>query len=408
MKAGSLRSWATLCVGILAAIWANVSFAQEEVKVGVLLPYTGVLQIQAQDNTRGFELYLKQVGGRAGGRRVVLIKEDDEANPSVGLNKLRKLIERDRVDLLFGPVHSGVALAIRDTIHANKVPWVISQAPVREFTAPHPLASPYIFRINETFDQANVTMGRWLYRNIPHRRLIVLAADFEAGHQAIDGFKATFQELGGRIVKEIYPPLNTADYAPYLAQIDPSQADAVYSWVAGADAVRLVKQFSEYGLKNRIPLYGYATLTDDVILPAIGDAALNVITIGLYTSQLNNPNNPNNAKFVKDYEAVHGILPSRYSETGYTGAQLIVQAINSLKGDLRNKERILSALKEAAGQIRSPRGVVQFDKYNQVIPTMYITKTERKGGRLVNSVMDTIPNVTQESTWGWWMKGASK
>jgi len=141
MKAGSLRSWATLCVGILAAIWANVSFAQEEVKVGVLLPYTGVLQIQAQDNTRGFELYLKQVGGRAGGRRVVLIKEDDEANPSVGLNKLRKLIERDRVDLLFGPVHSGVALAIRDTIHANKVPWVISQAPVREFTAPHPLAS---------------------------------------------------------------------------------------------------------------------------------------------------------------------------------------------------------------------------------------------------------------------------
>lgn len=397
-----LTRWAA---ALLLTVWADTGFAAEPVRIGVSLPYTGVLNIQAQDNTRGFELHLKHAGGQAGGRPITVIKEDDQATPQVGITKVRKLVERDHVDFLFGPVHSGVALAIRDYVHANKLPWMIPQAPVREFTAPHPKASPYIFRINETFDQGNVTMARWLHKNAPHRRLVILASNFEAGHQSAAGFKAGFQELGGRIVKEIYPPLATADYAPFLSQIDPSQADAVYAWVAGADAVRFVRQFSEFGLRTRIPLFGYATLTDDVILPAIGDAALGLVTIGLYTSQLGNPTN---LRFAREYEAAHGIPPSRYSETGYTGAQLIVQAINALGGDLSNRDAVLRALREAAAQIDSPRGQVRFDQYRQVIPTMYVTRVERKGGRLVNAVIDEIPNVTQESTWGWWIKDLPK
>ena len=304
-----------LGLGCLAWAWAAVSWAQEPVKIGLLLPYTGVITLQAQDNTRGFELYLKQIGAQAGGRPITVIKEDDQATPDVGLTKLRKLVDRDRVDILFGPVHSGVALAVRDHIHNNKVPWIIPQAPVREFTAPHPKASPYLLRINETLDQANVTMGRWLPKNTPHRRFIVLASNFEAGRQPADAFKAGLREAGGQVVKEIYPPLGTPDFAPFLAQVAPGQADAVYAWVAGADAVRMVKQFAEDGLKGRIPLFGYATLTDDPLLPAMGDAALGIVTIGLYTPQLANPAN---AEFVRDYEAAYGAAPSRYSETGYT------------------------------------------------------------------------------------------
>lgn len=396
-----------LALGVALPIssWTAVGPAQEPVKIGVLLPYTGVIAVQAQDNTRGFELYLKQVGGQAGGRPITAIREDDQATPDIGLTKLRKLVERDRVDFIFGPVHSGVALAIRDSIHTNKVPWIIPQAPVREFTAPHPKASPYLLRINETFDQANVTMGRWLPKNTPHRRFVVLASNFEAGRQSADAFKAGLREAGGQVVKEIYPPLATPDFAPFLSQINPAQADAVYAWVAGADAVRLDKQFAEYGLKDRIPLYGYATLTDDVILPAIGDAALGLITIGLYTSQ---QTNPANAKFVVDYETAHGISPSRYSETGYTGAQLIVKAIQLLKGDLRDRDVVVRALRDGAGQIDSPRGQVRFDRYGQVIPTMYITRTEKRGGRLVNVIIDQIAHVTQESTWGWWLKETTR
>ena len=390
-----------LGIGLLVWGWVGVSAAQEPVKVGALLPYTGVFAVQAQDNTRGFELYLKQTGGQAAGRPITLIKEDDQSTPDVGLTKLKKLVDQDRVDFVFGPVHAGVAVAIRNHIHQNAVPWVIPQAANREFTAPHPLGTPYLVRLNETLDQANVTLARWLSKNTRHRRFIVVASNFEAGRQSADGFKAGVRETGGQIVKEIYPPLATPDYGPFLSQIDPSQADALYAWVAGADAVRLVKQYAEFGLKDRLPFYGYATLTDDVILPAIGDAALGLVTIGAYTSQLQTPTN---MKFVKEYEAAHGILPSRYSVTGYMGAQLIVKAVQSLKGDLKNRDAVVRALKEAAGQIESPRGPMQLDKYGQVIPTLYMTRTERKGGRLVNVVIDEIPNVTQESTWGWWMK----
>jgi len=400
MKRTGSCLWA-LGTGLLVWGWVGVSAAQEPVKIGVLLPYTGVFAVQAQDNTRGFELYLKQTGGQAGGRPITVIKEDEQATPDVGLTKLKKLVDQDRVDFVFGPVHAGVALAIRNHIHNNMVPWVIPQAANREFTAPHPLATPYLVRLNETLDQANVTLARWLAKNTRHRRFIVVASNFEAGRQSADAFKAGVRETGGQIVKEIYPPLATPDYAPFLSQIDPSQTDAVYAWVAGADAVRFVKQYAEFGLKDRLPLSGYATLTDDVILPAIGDAALGLLTIGAYTSQLTTPAN---VKFAKEYEAAHGILPSRYSVTGYMGAQLIVKAVQLLKGDLKNRDAVVRALKEAAGQIESPRGPMQLDKYGQVIPTLYVTRTERKGGRLVNVVVDEIPNVTQESTWGWWMR----
>ena len=404
MKRMDVRLW-VLGAGLLGWAWAGTSSAQEPVKIGVLLPYTGVIAVQAQDNTRGFELYLKQIGGQVGGRPITVIKEDDQATPDVGLTKLRKLVERDHVDMIFGPVHSGVAMAIRETINTNKVPWVIPQAPVREFTAPTPLATPTVVRLNETYDQAIVTHARWLLKNTKHRRFIILASNFPPGKETADAFKASMREGGGQIVKEIYPPFATPDYSPFLSQIDPSTADAIYVWVAGADAVRFVKQYSEFGLKERLPLYGYATLTDDVILPALGDAALGIVTIGAYTSQLGNPAN---ARFVKEYEAAHNILPSRYSETGYTGAQLMVKAIQLLKGDLKNRDAVIRALREAAAQIESPRGTVKVDKYGQVVPTMYITRAERKGGRLVNVIVDEVPNVTQESTWGWWMKDGAK
>ncbi len=379
--------------------------AQEPIKIGVLLPYTGVIALQARDNTRGFELYLKQVEGRAGGRALAVIKEDDQANPDTGLTKLRKLVDRDHVDVLFGPVHAGVALAIRDTVHNNKLPWIIPQAPVREFTAPTPKASPYILRINETFDQGNVVLGRWLPKNTPHRRFVVVASNFEAGRQSAEAFKAGLREAGGQVVQEIYPPLATPDFAPYLSQIDPARADAVYAWVAGADAVRFVKQYAEYGLKERIPLFGYATLTDDPLLPAEGDAALGIVCMGLYTPQLTLPAN---VKFVREYESAYGETPSRYSETGYTGAELIVKGIDLLRGDVRNREAVVRAIREGAGRIVSPRGPVKFDQYGQVIPTIYITRAEKKGGRVVNAIIAQVPEVTQESTWGWWLKAPAR
>ena len=171
--------------------------------------------------------------------------------------------------------------------------------------------------------------------------------------------------------------------------------------MGGSDSIRFVRQYQEYGLKGRVPLYGYNTLVDDVSLPAMGDPALGIVTVGHYTAAIETPVNK---AFVQEFEQKHKIWPSRYAETGYTAAQLMVQAIGDLKGAVEDRAKLRDALLAAAGHINPPRGPIRFDKYQQVITDIYIMKVERRGDRLVNAVVEVIPKVSQEDTWKWWMK----
>jgi branched-chain amino acid transport system substrate-binding protein len=369
-------------------------------KIGLLLPYTGVLSVQGNDTTAGFELYLKRIGGKAGGRELRLLKEDTEAKPDVGLTKLKKLVERDHVDFLVGPVSSVVALAIRNYVHDSGVPLVVPVAFTRVLTSPKQ-ASPNIFRIAETTDQSDYPMGAWMMQHTKYRKVIVMATDFVAGRHAVEAFMAGFKAAGGQIVKEIYAPLNTPDFAPYLTQAGSLQADAVYAWFAGADAIRFVKQYKEYGLSERLPLTGHGVLVDDTILPAEGDAALGIVTMSSYGAAMDNPVNK---AFVHEYEQAHKTWPSRYSEAGWVTAQLIAVALDDVKGDLRNQGRVREVLRDALPRVKAPRGPLEFDAYRQVICSIIVTRTERQGGRLVNTVIQTIPRVSQESVWGWWNK----
>jgi branched-chain amino acid transport system substrate-binding protein len=374
--------------------------AQGPVKIGLLLPYTGVLSVQGIDTTRGVELHLAKVGGKAGGREVQVLKEDTEAKPDVGLTKIRKLIERDRVDFVVGPVNSVVALAIRNYVHEQGTPLIVPVAFTRVLTAP-PQASPAIFRVVETSDQCNYPMGTWMMKHTKYRKMLVMATDFVAGRHAVEAFMAGYRAAGVEIVKEIYAPLNTPDFAPYLAQAGATRADAVYAFFAGADAIRFVKQYREYGLSEKLPLTGYNVLADDTILPALGDAALGILTVGGYSAAIDTPESK---VFVAEYERAHKTWPSRYSESGFVSAQLITLAVDSLKGELSDRSKVREALRASLAKVKAPRGPIDFDAYRQVIGPMYVMRTERQGGRIVNAIVDTIPSVSQEQTWTWWNK----
>ena len=388
------------CLAVSLGLTPPAPSAQEPVKIGLLLPYTGVLSQQGTDTTRGLELYLGKIGRRAGGRELQILKEDDEAKPDVGLTKVKKLVERDRVDFLVGPVSSVVALAIRNYVHEQGTPLIVPVAFTRVLTSPQQ-ASPSIFRVAETTDQANYPMGAWMMKHTKYRRVLVMATDFVAGRHAVEAFMAGFRAAGGTIVKEIYAPLNTPDFGPYLAQAAAEKADAVYAFFAGADAIRFVKQYRELGLKERLPLTGYNVLTDDTILPAIGDAALGILTVGGYTAALDTPENK---AFAQEYDRAHKTWPSRYAESGWTTAALIAIALDTLKGDLSDRNRVRDALRTALPKIKAPRGPVDFDSYRQIISPIFVTRAERQGDRIVNAVVDTIPSVSQEATWGWWNK----
>jgi len=392
---------ATVLAGllVLGAVAGGAAQAPA-VKIGLLLPYTGPLSVQGNDATRGLELFLKKSGARAGGRAIEVLKEDTEAKPDVALTKVKKLVERDHVDFLVGPVNSVVALAIRNYVHEQGTPLVVPVAFTRVLTAP-PLLSPAIFRVVETSDQANYPMGAWMMKHTKHRRVVVMATDFVAGHHAIEAFMAGFRAAGGDIVKEIFAPLNTPDFAPYLAQAGAQKADAVYAFFPGADAIRFVKQWKEYGLGEHMALTGHNVLTDDTILPALGETALGILTIGGYTATIDTPENK---AFVRDYEQAHKGWPTRYSEAGWVSAALISAAVDELKGDLGDRERVREALRASLPKIRAPGGPTEFDRYRQVIRPVYVLRAERQGGRIVNAIVDKIPAVSQEATWGWWHK----
>ena len=373
-----------------------------EVKIGLLLPTTGVDSAQGTDTTKGFELYLNKLGGRAGGRKMRILNENDEAKPDLALTKIKKLIEGDGVDFVVGPISSAVALAIRDYVHERGTPLLVPAAFTRLLTSPQQ-ASPNILRLSETSDQANYPMGAWLMKNTEYRKVIIMAADFAGGRHSVEAFMAGFRAAGGEIAGEAYPPFGTTDFVPYLREISPIQADAVYAWFAGADAVHFVKQYKQYRRDKPLPLTGHSALTADTILPAIGDAALGIVTVGAYSASLETREN---AEFVQDYDAAHKTWPSRYSECGWSAAALIASALDTLKGDLSDRSRVRNELRNALPKIKPPRGPMQFDAYGQAISPIYITRTDKVAERFVNTVIDRIPAVSQAATWGWWNKSS--
>jgi branched-chain amino acid transport system substrate-binding protein len=399
------RKWLLICLGLFISIFflmgPSAPAAEKlPIKVGLLLPYTGAQPLQAKGITEGAELYFDEIGKKAGGRAIQLFKEDDELNPTVGLTKVRRLVEDYKVNFIVGPVSSGVALAIHDYIRKQKVIQINPCAFTRELTSPEK-ASENIFRVCETTDQSNYSMGKWIVKNTPHRNVVITGSDYAAGHHSVEAFKAGFEEAGGKVIKDVFPKLNTMDYAPFLTAIDVKGADAVYGFLAGTDAVRFVQQYEEFGLKKRLPLFGHNVLTDDPYLPSIGEAALGIITGGHYVYTLDTPRN---RAFVKAYSGKYGETPSRYNELGYTSANLIGAVTEALKGEIEDIPQVAKELKRVSNQIEVPSGPVAFDKYNQRILNIYILKVEKRDGKLANVVIGKIEKVAQEDVWKWWNK----
>lgn len=384
------RGGVGLLMGLLLAV-ALPAAGEEAVRLGLLLPYTGVLQLQGVDSTRGVELYLKEIGGAIDGHPVEVIKEDTQAKPDLARSKVKKLVERDRVHFLIGPVSSASALAIQDYVCAQQTPLIIPTAFTKTITLPERACAP-IFRIIETTEQSNYPFGQWVFAQTGYRTLAVVASNFAAGRDAADGFMRGFGAAGGTIGLQIYPPLGTPDFGPFLSQLAAARVDAVYAWVAGADAIRFVKQYAAFGLRQRLPLLGYDTVVDDPILPSLGEAALGIVSVGHWGRELDDPVS---RAFVQRYEAEYGEAPTRYSESGYAAAQLVVTAVRALRGALDDPARVLAALRQVAPAVRAPRGPLKFDAYQQVITNIYVMRVEQAAGGLRKPIIATIPEVSQ-------------
>jgi branched-chain amino acid transport system substrate-binding protein len=376
-------------VAAAAAVAAGPSMAQKgPIKIGMLVPQSGPLAANGKDMINGFEMFFEENGYRLAGREIKFIVEDDEGKPATGLTKIRGLVEGQGVHLVTGPLSAGVGYAVAPYIHARKVPAIFPIVAGDDLTQRK--RSPYIVRVGWAGSQPSHPFGKWVYDNLKYKRVAVIAYDFAFGWEVVAGFQRTFEEAGGQVVQKLWPPLGTADFAPYISQLK-RDVDAIYAQFSGADALRFGKQFAEAGLKERLPLIGGGTFVDEHVLRVQGDEVLGVVTALHYSAALQTPANK---KFAAAYEAKYKQIPSYYSEGTYVAGVALKAALEATGGDIENVDKFLAALRRV-DLSESPRGPMRFDDYGNPIMNIYVRKVERVNGRLQNTVIHTFPMVSQ-------------
>jgi branched-chain amino acid transport system substrate-binding protein len=386
------RSVVVVLVALAAlglALGGAPTWAQKgPIKVALLVPTTGPLSANGKDMINGLELFFEEQKHRLAGREVKLTIEDSEGKPATGLTKARGLVEGQNIHLIVGPLSAAVGYAIAPYVDGKKVPTIFPIVSSEDITQRK--RSNYIVRTGWSSAQPSHPFGKWVYDNLKYKKIAMIGYDFAFGWEVAAGFQRTFEEAGGQVVQKLWPPLNTPDFAPYLAQLR-RDVDAVYCVFSGADALRFAKQYADAGLKQRLPLIGGGTFTDEHVLRTMGDEVLGVVTALHYSAALQTPANK---KFAAAYEAKYKQIPSYYSEGTYVSGLALKAALEATGGDIENVDRFLAALRKV-DLSDAPRGPIRFDDFGNPIQNVYVRKVEKVNGRLQNTVIHTFPNVSQ-------------
>ncbi|SNR42859.1 amino acid/amide ABC transporter substrate-binding protein, HAAT family [Haloechinothrix alba] len=359
------------------------------VKVGLLIPQSGVYSPLGEDMRRGWDLWLEQNGGTFGEYEVDTVVADEGEGPQTGVAAARRLLNEERCDVIVGIVNSAVALGIVDMVNEAQKLLLVANAGAGDITAGQ--VSPYIWRTSFTNAQVARAMGAHMATLDLSGGVYVVAPDYAAGEEAVDGFTAAFTDAGGTVAGQSMPPFGTTqDYQPVLSRIRNSGAEATYSFFAGSEAVTFVQQYNEFGLADEVPLYGSGFLTEGQVLSAQGQAAVDVRTALHYSTELDSEAN---STFVEAYEGAYSAAPTVYAVQTYDAAAVLDQALrgaDALDGDAISEE--LSGLDVLA----SPRGEWRFDGQSPH-QEMYLRTVESVDGSLVNAVTDSLGEFGQSS-----------
>ena len=346
-----------------------------KVRVGFMLPYTGTFAQLGVAIENGVRLAIDQQGGKLGGREIEWFKVDDESEPSKGVENASKLVQRDKVDVLIGTVHSGVQMGIHKVARDTGVLNLIPNAGV--LAATRALCAPNVFRASYTNSQPTLGLGKAMVER-GHKKAVWISWKYAAGDEAFEGFKQSYTAAGGTIVKELGLPFPNVEFQALLTEIAALKPDAVACFFAGGGAVKFIKDYAAAGLKDKIPLYGSGFLTEGV-LDAAGPAAEGIITAMHYADSLNTPRD--NA-FRLEYAKAFRSQPDVYAMQGYDTGLLLIQGANVVKGDLSAKPALYKALEGAT--IDSPRGKWTMSKAHNPIQDIYLRRVENKENKVIS------------------------
>jgi len=387
------RAAATPTAAAAVSPTAAATVSGEPMRIGVLLTLSGPASPNGEANLRGIQLAFEEAGNAIGGRPFELIVEDSGGNPEQALTKIRQLVEQQGIHLLLGITLSNEAAALRDYIHQNEVPTIVTNAALQALTRDPNMRSPYIFRVSYANGQYDAPVADYAYNTLGYRRMMGFAADYAAGKEELAAFKARFEKAGGTWVDEFYSPMGTQDFGPYLQRIQQQagNVDAVFQFHGlSSDAIRLVVQYEEFGLKDQIPLIASGATTDDSILAEMGDAAVGLVSGTVYTASIDTPGNK---EFVQKFQDKYDRRPGQVDYLGYLGGLVARAAIEAVSGNVEDKQAFVQAIKSV--RVEAPAGLFTFYPESQgPVHTVYICRVAKASdGSYYNEILQTISNV---------------
>lgn len=373
-------------VTILSACQSGDDTTEAGFTVGLINPLTGPFAALGEDVNDGFRLFVEENDGQLGGFPVTIRVEDEANDTAIATEAAERLISQG-ADVLVGFVNSGVTYGASQAITESGVPLIITTAGADDLTQRD--ANDTTFRVAYTSSQDAMPLGDYACDVMGYDTVALVGLDYAFGWEAAAGFAKTFTDAGCTVVQELYVPLGTQDWAPFVQQID-RDADAVWAVIAGPDTIRFLEAYRDFGIN--LPLIGHGALTDEQVLAEQRDRATGVITSLHYSAAIDTPAN---TAFRDAFETTYGRSVSQYADNGYIAAMAIDAALTA--AGTTEREAFLAALREI--DIEGPRGPTRFDEYGQAIYNVYIRRVDTVSGIFQNTVIDTRTDVSQFYTY---------
>jgi branched-chain amino acid transport system substrate-binding protein len=353
--------------------------AQDKVRIGLIYTLSGPPSVLGQQSKNGFELALKHLGGKMAGKEVELFAVDDTLKPDVAIQKAQELLDRDKVDIVVGPIFSNILQAIHKPIMDSGKILISSNAGASSFAGA--ACNTQFFVTSYQNDQIYAALGK-VANDKGYKRVYAMVPNYQAGKDALAGFKSTYK---GTIVEESLVPLNNLDFGSEMSKLSAAKPDALFTFMPGGLGIGLIKQLNQAGMKGKFPIISAFT-ADEATLPVLGEAAEGIFGALTWAP---NTDNPQNKKFVADYEATFKAIPASYAMQAYDTAMLIDSAVRATKGNVSDSKGLSAAIKKA--EFKSLRGPFKFNINGYPIEDFYLTKvTKRADGKYETQIVEKI------------------
>jgi len=373
------RALTPLLVAATIAFLVGGANAQDKIRIGLIYTLSGPPSALGQQSKNAFELAVKDLGGKMGGKEVELFVADDTLKPDVAVQKVHELVERDKVDIIVGPIFSNVLQAIHKPVMDSGKILISTNAGASSFAGA--LCNPHFFVTSYQNDQIYAALGK-VANEKGYKRVYAMVPNYQAGKDALAGFKSTYT---GTLIEESLVPLNNLDFAPEVSKLNAANPDALFTFMPGGLGINLIKQMKQSGVQGKFPVISAFT-ADEATLPVLGDAADGIFGALTWAPTMDNPQNK---KFVAEYEAAYNAIPASYAMQAYDTAMLIDSAVRAIGGNTSDTKALSAAIKKA--DFKSLRGPFKFNVNGYPIEDFYLTKVVRRDdGKYQTSIVEKV------------------